>query len=65
MSNTAYVIIGKERALFLFREITVNLLEIHIKAVFSILSQLWGISHPLNLNTFYIIMSIHTLDYNP
>lgn len=63
MSNTAYVIIGKERALFLFREITVNLLEIHIKAVFSILSQLWGISHPLNLNTFYIIMSI--LDYNP
>lgn len=40
MSNTAYVIIGKERALFLFREITVNLLEIHIKAVFSILSQL-------------------------
>lgn len=65
MSNTAYVIIGKEKALFLFREITVNLLEIHIKAVFSILSQLWSISHPLNLNTFYIIMSIHTLDYNP
>lgn len=37
---SAYVVIGKERVSFLCREITANLLEIHTKAEFALLSHL-------------------------